>query len=221
MPNLDIARAVIKRVNAKFRDGCGNQSTGVFDLGMKSRAAKLSGSQRKALKEDVEHKQIFGIKVTDENNNTVEVVHTLIPTRSHYSGEWLDKEATATVGNCGERSFLAAYWLRQDDVRNVTVLNGAPGSSINHDFVVIGATNIAPRAEYSDRIAPTWQGQDIVICDPWFQAGSGGITDYECGIAYRLAEWPTWMPRIVAATLKGRPEEKQLDRNKFILTVNG
>jgi hypothetical protein len=187
MPNLDIARAVIKKVNEKFRDGCGNQDNGPFDNGQAARDAKLKGAQRKAIKDHVEHNQVFSIRVVDPDNHVVQVVDTLIPTRAWAAGVWLEKTEEATVGNCGERSFLAAHVLRKDHVPDVTVLSGNTSTSINHDFVVIGATNIAATAQYSQSVTPNWQGNDIVICDPWYQAGT---FSYECGIAYLLDHWP-------------------------------
>jgi hypothetical protein len=218
MPNLDTAREVIKQVNLKFRDGCGNQPTGAFDFDTPSRRAKLDGSQRKALKEGVEHQQVFGIRVVDPDGKVTQVIDTLRPTRAWATGQWLESEPTATVGNCGERSFLAAYLLRKANVPHVTVLTGPSATSINHDFVVIGATDVADRSDYSQDTAPGWSGQDIVICDPWFQ---GTRWSYECGIAYRLAEWPTWMPKIIDTTLAGYPHEKTLNRKKFSLEIIG
>jgi hypothetical protein len=212
MPNLDIAREAIKAVNLKFRDGCGNQKSGPMDILGMARNAKLLRSQREAMAKGIEHQLVSAIVVRDPAGQEIEVVHTLRPVRAWQTGLWLEGTPTATVGNCGERSYLAAHLLRKAKARHVTVLTGPSATSIGHDFVVIGATNITTIAEYSEDRVPGWLGEDIVICDPWYQAG--GLLDYECGIAYRLSEWPVYMPKIITTTLGGATK---VDRKKFTL----
>jgi hypothetical protein len=216
--NVNRSRKVIWEVNQKFKDGCANQDTGLRDKGRPARHAKLEGSQRKAMKEGVAHKIINNIVVTDPNNHVTTVEQTLIPTRAHETAIWLEKEETATIGNCGERAFYGAHLLRKAGAANVSILTGATKDSINHDFIVIGATDIAPRASYSQSLAPAWNGTDIVICDAWFQSS---VISYACGLAYPLAGWPKWMPDIIASTVKGNPTEKTLNRTNFILTIIG
>jgi hypothetical protein len=198
MPNLDLANQVIDECNVKFCNGSGNQLNHPWDLGQDGRNQQLRSYRPKLLGMVADP----GLGLTAHQ-------------RAHSFGKALAYMDGATVGNCGERSYWVYYRLCEMGVADVTVLTGT-GASINHDFVVIGANNVASGA-YSQNAAPVWGGADIVICDPWFQSGT---VSYACGIAYPLAAWPTWMPKIIAVTLKGLGHELTLNRANFPLIRN-
>jgi hypothetical protein len=199
MSNLELANRMIALCNAKFCDGTGNLQTHPWDKGW-----QLRDQQIRAYRPGL----------------TAAVAGNLGPrdgleARAFLTGQALDQMPGVRAGNCGERSFWIYYQLRREAVQNVVVLTGDGTTSINHDFVVIGATNVASGV-YSQRIAPTWQGHDIVICEPWHQRR----LSFDNGVAYPLAAWPEWMPDIIEKTLKNMPQEKTLDRNAFHLLRN-
>jgi hypothetical protein len=196
VPNLEVAQAIIKECNVKFSNGCSNQMNHPWDHGRPARNEQLNtlrDTMKGMVREDID-------------------AHYTLEHRALQTGAILDSMAEATIGNCGERSFWVYYKLRSKHVANVVILSGDPKTSIAHDFVVIGATNVASGA-YSERIAPNWLGQDIVICDPWYQSR----LSYTCGVAYPLSSWSEWMPDIIAKTLDEKPQGKTLDRNSFQL----
>lgn len=197
MPNLDLANQMIDACNVKFCNGSGNQMNHPWDMSKSTRQSQM----------DAYRPKLRGMISQSPN----------VQDRAYHTGKALAHMPEVTVGNCGERSYWVYYKLRELNVPNVTVLSGLAVNSINHDFVVIGATNVATGV-YSQDTAPVWLGADIVICDPWFQSGT---VSYSCGLAYALAAWPTWMPKIVAVTLKGRPNENTLVRTAFTLTLSG
>jgi hypothetical protein len=197
MPNLDLANQMIDECNVKFCNGSGNQSNHALDFGLDGRVQQMNSYRPRLL----------GMVPTG-----MITAHE----RAYSFGRALAHMPDVTVGNCGERSYWVYYRLCQLGIADVTVLTGAANNSINHDFVVIGANNVASGA-YSQAVAPAWGGADIVICEPWFQSGS---VSYARGIAYPLAAWPTWMPKIIAVTLKGKPHEHTLNRTNFHLIRN-
>jgi hypothetical protein len=196
MPNLELANQLIDECNVKFCNGSANQLNHPLDDAKSTRQSQM----------DAYRPRLRGML---SNAPTAQ-------DRAFHTGKALDHMPEVTIGNCGERSYWVYYKLRERNVPNVSVLSGLAGNSINHDFVVIGATNVATGV-YSQDTAPVWLGNDIVICDPWFQAG---WVLYSCGIAYPVDAWPTWMPKIVAVTLAGRPNEHTLVRTAFTLTLS-
>jgi hypothetical protein len=197
MPNLEIAEAIINECNVKFCDGTGNLKNHPWDQdGIVSRSQQLS-AYRQQLNAAVP------VQLTP---------HYTAQQRSLLTGQQLDNMPQAKVGNCGERSYWVYYKLTQRNVPNVVILSGNPATSINHDFVVIGATNVQS-GYFSQSVAPAWAGHDIVICEPWHQAG----VLYDFGVAYPLASWTKWIPKIISITLEGRQQKDTLDRNHFFL----
>jgi hypothetical protein len=197
MPNLEIAEAIIKECNVKFCDGTGNLKNHPWDQdGILPRSQQLAAYR-------VQLNAAVPPQLTQ---------HYTAQQRSFLSGQWLDNMPMARIGNCGERSYWIYYKLMQRAVPHLVVLSGDPTTSINHDFVVIGATNVQS-AYFSQNIAPAWAGHDIVICEAWHQAGLG----YGFGVAYPLASWTKWIPEIISITLTGRPQKDTLDRNNFRL----
>jgi hypothetical protein len=201
MPNLEIANAAIADCNVKFGHGTGNLKNGPFEL-----------------EEDVlvRNRQLTAYRV--DLNKTVPATTTeqyTVTQRAFDTGKALDNMPEAKVGNCAERCYWIYYKLTMKGIPNVTVLSGHGTESINHDFIAIGATGIKDGHFYSQDRAPShWQGSDVVICDPWFQAGT---FSYAFGIAYPLAQWSTWIPKIIDKSLSGRPQEKTLNRKRFHL----
>src|SRR5436309_722307 len=149
MSNMTLATDIIEQVNAKFVNGTANQSSGRFDMGKDCRRAQLDGVQRKAMREQVATHVVDEIVVTNPRGKTVAHVDTHVGTQAHASGVWLEEHSEATVGNCGERCYYAAHLLRKKGVKDVTILNGDTDTSINHTFMVLGATDVAARANYS------------------------------------------------------------------------
>lgn len=192
MSNLAIANNIIRKCNNKFVDGTANLKSSFIDepeLRINILKSFRANEVAKSVKEIEDSRALIrsGQSVRLETERA----------KALTAGRVLDQSSGAKVGNCGERSLWCAYKLVEDGVSNVSILQGNTKGSINHTFVVIGATNIPECGKYMINRTPKWSGDDIVICEPWFQ--NGGWFDYSFGVAYSLNNWPEMMPKIVSA----------------------
>jgi len=190
--NLAIANDIIRKCNNKFVDGTANLKSSIFDE-PELRINILKSFREKDVARSVKELEDSRALIRSGQSIRLETERTKALT----AGRVLDESSEAKVGNCGERSLWCAYKLVEDGVPNVSILQGNVRDSINHTFVVIGATNIPESDKYMINRVPKWSGDDIVICEPWFQNGSW--LDYSFGVAYKLNNWPEMMPKIVSA----------------------
>lgn len=195
MTNLEIANNIIKKCNKKFVDGTANLKSSIFDE-PSSRINILNSFRKKEVATSIKAIEDSRTMIRAGQSVRLEVERAMALT----AGRVLDESSDAKVGNCGERSLWCAYKLVEDGIQNVCILQGNASNSINHTFVVIGATDIPEVGRYRIDKEPTWNGNDIVVCEPWFQ--NGGMFDYSFGVAYTLNKWPEMMPKIVNAAAK-------------------
>jgi hypothetical protein len=207
VPNMDVAKAIINAVNAKMHGGAGNLKSGPWDR------CELSNPKLATDRAALLHAQA---------HSPVPVPNTA-QGRTNFSGAYIHGDPGFTVGNCGERCYYGLYLLKNHLINLGGapppvgyVLTGDSTTSINHDFIVLGAGNVPPSANYSVTQIPPWTGADVVICDPWYQ---DGVFSYEHGVAYPLNKWGEMLPKIID---KARRKTGQfLNVFQFNLTLSG
>jgi hypothetical protein len=207
MNNTDIAWAIVRAASQKFSEGAGNLLNHPWDFATAGRQANLD-HERNTLNANMNlYQQIPAVATPDVQNMAY--------------GGYLYRNQELKIGNCGERCTYGLYALKQGLIptlgRRPNLGVHLNGPTINHDFIVLGATNILNLAQYSVAAPPPWVGHDIVICDPWHQDGLGV---YRHGCVYPLTQWTEKMNKIIDVTIKSSSNINTI-KNNFQLAIIG